>query len=116
LGRFELGQKRVDLVNVLKTAAEKAVVHQVAHLKKAFIMEEKGQHIIKVKICGVFLMGWQLLIVRKPFSRLRSPNFFVSLRGLFIGTKPTFFPRSLSENYIFSTSATSVFTHQTSFF
>ena len=35
-------------MNVLKKAAEKGVVYEVANLKKAFIMEEKGENIIKV--------------------------------------------------------------------
>jgi hypothetical protein len=35
-------------VNVLKKAAEKGVIHEVSHLKKAFIIEEKGEKILKV--------------------------------------------------------------------
>jgi len=46
---FDLGHKRIDLMNVLKKAAEKGVVHEVANLKKAFILEEKGEQIIKVR-------------------------------------------------------------------
>ena len=45
---FDLAQKRLDLGVVLHKAAEKAVIHQVKNLKKAFIVEEKGEHIIKV--------------------------------------------------------------------
>jgi hypothetical protein len=33
---------------VLQKAAEKAVIYQVPHLKKAFVMEENGEHVIKV--------------------------------------------------------------------
>jgi hypothetical protein len=45
---FDLGQKRIDLMNVLKKAAEKGVIHEVHNLKKAFIIEEKGEQILKV--------------------------------------------------------------------
>lgn len=44
---FDLSQKKIDLANMLHKAAEKGVIYQVAHLKKAFIMEEKGEHVLK---------------------------------------------------------------------
>jgi hypothetical protein len=47
-GSFDLCQKRTDMAVVLQKAAEKAVIYQVPHLKKAFVMEENGEHVIKV--------------------------------------------------------------------
>jgi hypothetical protein len=39
---------------VLQKAAEKAVIYQVPHLKKAFVMEENGEHVIKVPVAPLF--------------------------------------------------------------
>jgi hypothetical protein len=92
LGRFELGQKRVDLVNVLKTAAEKAVVHQVAHLKKAFIMEEKGQHIIKVKICFFNGLATTGTYCSKAIFSTPFPKFFCFFEGSIYRNENHIFP------------------------
>ena len=69
---FDLGQKRIDLMNVLKKAAEKGVVYEVANLKKAFIMEEKGENIIKV-------INWLIVRISEQFS-------FGALQRLFFFT------------------------------
>jgi len=40
---FDISQKRMDFVNVIKKSAEKGVIHQVKNLKKAFIIEKDNK-------------------------------------------------------------------------
>jgi len=44
---FDITRKRVDMSNVIRKAAEKGVVHEVKNLKRAFVLEEKGETILK---------------------------------------------------------------------
>lgn len=44
---FDVSRKRVDMSNVLRQAASKGVVYEVKHLKRAFVLEENGQKILK---------------------------------------------------------------------
>jgi len=44
---FDITRKRVDMTNVIRKAAEKGVVHEVKNLKRAFVLEEKGEMILK---------------------------------------------------------------------
>ena len=44
---FDIAKKRVDMSQVLRLAANKAVVYEVKNIKRAFVLEEKGKKILK---------------------------------------------------------------------
>ena len=44
---FDIARKRVDMSNVIRKAAEKGVVYEIKHVKKAFLIEEKGEMTLK---------------------------------------------------------------------
>ena len=44
---FDIAKKRVDMSQVLRTAAGKAVVREVKNIKRAFVLEDNGRKILK---------------------------------------------------------------------
>ena len=44
---FDIAKKRVDMSNVIRLAATKAVVYEVKNIKRAFVLEDKGKMILK---------------------------------------------------------------------
>ena len=44
---FDISKKRVDLSNVLRVAASKAVIKEVKKIKRAFVLEDEGKMILK---------------------------------------------------------------------
>ena len=44
---FDIAKKRVDMSQVIRLAANKAVVYEVKNIKRAFITEDKGKKILK---------------------------------------------------------------------
>jgi len=44
---FDIAKKRVDMTNVIRQAASKAVVYEVKNIKRAFVLEDKGKMILK---------------------------------------------------------------------
>ena len=44
---MDIAKKRVDISQVLRLAAAKAVVYEVKNIKRAFVLEEKGKKILK---------------------------------------------------------------------
>ena len=44
---FDIAKKRVDMSQVLRLAANKAVVYEVKNIKRAFVLEDKGRKILK---------------------------------------------------------------------
>ena len=44
---FDIAKKRVDMSQVLRLAANKAVVYEVKNIKRAFVLEDKGKKILK---------------------------------------------------------------------
>ena len=44
---FDIAKKRVDMSQVLRLAAAKAVVYEVKNIKRAFVLEDKGKKILK---------------------------------------------------------------------
>merc|ERR1719419_283189 len=46
---FDIAKKRVDMSQVLRQAATKAVVHEVKNIKRSFVLEDKGKMILKTE-------------------------------------------------------------------
>jgi len=46
---FDITRKRVDMSQVLRKAASKAVVHEVKNIKRSFVLEDKGKMILKTE-------------------------------------------------------------------
>merc|ERR1719239_765677 len=44
---FDIAKKRLDMTNVIRQAASKAVVYEVKNIKRAFVLEDKGKMILK---------------------------------------------------------------------
>ena len=45
---FDISQKRLDMVNVIRKAAERGVIHQIKDIKKGFVIEKDGSYILQV--------------------------------------------------------------------
>ena len=66
---FDLSRKKVDMSNVIKLAASKAVVHEVKNIKKAFVLEDKGKMILKTDGINIDAMfGYDKILDIQKFS------------------------------------------------
>jgi len=54
--KFDVSQKRLDMVNIIKKSAEKGVIHQVKNIKKAFIIEKDGENQIQTDGINIDVM------------------------------------------------------------
>jgi len=57
---FDIAKKGIDMSQVLRVAASKAVVYEVKNIKKSFVLEDKGKMILKtegINIDAIFHYG-----------------------------------------------------------
>jgi len=57
---FDIARKRVDMSQVLRVAADKAVIYEVKNIKRSFVLEDKGRMILKtegINIDAIFHYG-----------------------------------------------------------
>jgi len=57
---FDIAKKGIDMSQVLRVAANKAVVYEVKNIKKSFVLEDKGKMILKtegINIDAIFHYG-----------------------------------------------------------
>jgi len=53
---FDVSQKRLDMVNIIKKSAEKGVIHQIKNIKKAFVIEKDGKQQIQTDGINIDVM------------------------------------------------------------
>jgi len=53
---FDISQKRMDMVNVIKKAAERGVIHQIKDIKKGFVIEKDGGYMLQTDGINVDVM------------------------------------------------------------